>query len=188
MRPHTMMLAAATCLPFAVALQQPAEARARVGKPAPWFELERLSGKSFTRGQLRGRPAVLVVGRTQAAAPPCKKWVLEIIRRHGSSLPVYQVIVVDKSWFVPRSLVLGKVRDFAPRHLHHRVLLEWYTVFADRYGIAKHDDPVVLVLDPSGVVRWRHRGVLTAAAAKRLDRVLSSFDKGSGATASLPPR
>lgn len=171
-----------------IAWQHPADARARVGKPAPWFKLEKLSGKSFSRGQLRGRPAVLVVGRTQEAAPLCKKWVLEIIRRQGISLPVYQVIVVDKSWFIPRSFVIDKVKEFTPRRLRHRVLLEWYTVFSDRYGIAKHDDPVVLMLDPGGLVRWRYRGSLTAAAAKRLDRVLGSFGKDSAATALLTPR
>jgi hypothetical protein len=158
-----------------VGWQQPAAAGARVGKPIPWFKLEDLVGKRFSKGRLRGRPAVLVVGRSQRAAPPCKKWILEIIKRHGMKLPVYQVIVVDKSWFIPRSLVIDKVKEITPRNLRHRILLEWYTVFADTYGIPTHDEPVVLVTGPDSVLRWRHKGPPTRAAIERLTTVLRSI-------------
>lgn len=165
------LLAAAACLLFATT----AEARASVGERAPWFRLEGLTGKRVTRAQLRGRPLVLVVGRTQRAAPPCKRWMLGIIGRHGPRLQAFQVIVVDKSWYIPRSLVLGKIRGFIPARLRHRVLLEWYTVFADHYGVPKHDDPVVFVINAGGEVRWRHRGAPSAAAFGRLGRVLDAL-------------
>jgi len=144
-----------------------------VGQPAPWFNLEDLQGRSFASARLRGKPAVLVIGRTQKAAPPCKAWVLELLRRHGRALPVYQVIVVDKSWFIPRGLVLGKVKGFTPGDLRDRVLLEWYTVFADTWGVPLHDDPTVMVLDAGGVMRFRRRGAMTARALEQLNLVLN---------------
>jgi peroxiredoxin len=167
-------LVAAVCMAAVASWSSPTSAKGRRGERAPWFKLEDIKGNSFSRARLRGRPAVLVVGRTQEAAPPCKKWVLEIIKRQGKRLPVYQVIVVDKDWFIPRSLVISKVKDFTPRNLRHRVLLEWYTVFADAYGVSKHDDPVVFVLGPDGTIRWRHRGRLTRAALAELDRALQT--------------
>lgn len=153
---------------LALAWPAPAVARATVGRRAPWFRLETLEGKTLSSRELLGRPAVLVVGRTQKAAPPCKKWALTLIKRYGDKVPVYQVIVVEKPWYMPRSLVLRKVRGFAPRAHHDRVLLEWYTVFAEAYGVAKHDDPVVLVQDRKGVIRWRRRGPMTRGALSRL--------------------
>jgi hypothetical protein len=170
----TRITTTATLTLAMLAWSAPADARGRAGERAPWFKLENIHGHSFSRAQLRGRPAVLVVGRTQKAAPPCKKWVLDIIARQGKELPVYQVIVVDKDWFIPRSLVLSKVKGFAPRHLHHRVLLEWYTVFADAYGIPRHDDPVVLVVGADGTIKWRYRGKPTRAAHRQLESVLQT--------------
>lgn len=179
---HLVLLGLAASLVW----QSSADARARVGKKVPWFELQDLRGKSFSRRRLRGRPAVLVVGRTKKAAPPCKKWVLEIIARQGLKLPVYQVIVVDKAWYIPKSIVISKVKDFSPAKLRHRVLLEWYTVFAEAYGIKKHDDPVVLVIDAAGVLRWRHRGRLSRSAFERFERKLTSVIAATSSPASLP--
>lgn len=174
-RPRTTtctLLAASACLLLLAGAQGQAEARARVGQPAPWFKLEDLRGRSFASARLRGKPAVLVVGRTQKAAPPCKQWVLELIRRYGRALPVYQVIVVDKSWFIPRSLVISKIEGFIPRRLRHRVLLEWYTVFADTWGVPLHDEPTVMILGSDGVLRHKHRGAMTKRALKRVERTL----------------
>lgn len=167
----------------------PAPAAPRIGQRAPRFELWTLSGERFSHERLRGQPAVLVVGRTQKAAPPCKKWAVGIIKRR-QSLAVYQVIVVDKPWYIPRSFVLDRVRAFTPRHLHGRVLLEWRTAFAEAFGIDKHDDPVVVVLGPDSVIRWRYRGHLAPSASRRLDGVLEQLARMSSPPpgASVPPR
>ena len=162
------------CLVITTTWPVAAGGQAVVGRRAPWFRLESLEGKTFTSRNLLGRPVVLVVGRTQKAAPPCKKWMLALIKRYGKQVPVYQVIVVDKPWYMPRSLVLRKIRSFSPRKHHDRVLVEWYTVFAGAYGVARHDLPVVLVQDRKGVVRWRHKGRMTRAALSRLSAVVGT--------------
>jgi hypothetical protein len=161
------------------ALATNAHARGQVGEKAPWFQLERLTGGSVSSAALRGKPAVLVIGRTQEAAPPCKEWAIAAINRHGARASVHQVIVVEKPWFIPKTLVYGKVKGFVPDHLHGRVLLEWFTVFADAYGIPKNDEPTVLVLDRDSTIRWRHAGKLTPAALARLGSELAAAASGA---------
>lgn len=168
-------LVGAACAAACLLISAGAHGRAVVGKPAPWFKLQSLNGRTFTRQQIKGRPALLVVGRTQRAAPPCKKWVLRVIKRRGASLPVYQVIVVDKAWYIPRGAVIKRIKGFSPRRWHHRVLVEWYTVFADTWGVSKHDEPVLFLLDRRGVVRFRHRGPVTTRALSRLEAALKRF-------------
>lgn len=172
----------ATVALLAGTLTPNAHARGQVGERAPAFQLERLTGGSVSSGALRGKPAVLVIGRTQEAAPPCKEWAIAAIKRHGGRASVHQVIVVEKPWFIPRTLVYGKVKGFVPEHLHGRVLLEWYTVFAEAYAIPKNDEPTVLVLDRDGTIRWRHAGKMTGAALARLGSELDAVS-APGATA-----
>lgn len=164
-----------TAFLIAGAFSSEALARGQVGEHAPWFELERLTGGKVAAARLHGRPAVLVVGRTQRAASPCKEWAFAIIERYASRLPVFQVIVVDKSWFIPKSLVYAKVKSFVPATLHDRVLLEWHTAFAEAYGIDKQDEPVLLVLDSDAVIRWRYQGAMNHAALARLGRAVGAL-------------
>jgi len=161
-------------LVFALLAALPASA-APLGKPAPGFLLEDLYGRKFSSTWLKGRLTVLVVGGTQKAAPPCKEWALALLKRHGEKLALYQVIVVDKAWYIPRGAVIGKVKDFVPAALHHRVLLEWYRVFADLYGIPKHDDPVIVVIGRDGILRMQHRAHPSEAALKRVSDLLRSL-------------
>ena len=157
-------------------------------KPAPYFRLKSFTGKSVDTHQLRGRPAVLVVGRSRKSAPPCKVWMLKIYKQYLApavaaprgkpraprpTIQLYQVIVLDTPWYLPRVLVRSKVKDFIPRGHLHRVLLEWKLAFARIWSIAKHDLPTVFVLDAKGIVRWRHKGKLTPRAHARFQAALA---------------
>ena len=172
----TMMLPC--CL--ALAWPAPAEARALVGRPAPVFRLKTFKGKVVSSFDLRGRPAVLVVGRSKKAAPPCKDWMLRVHKHHfkqpgARKIHLYQVIVLDNPWYLPRPLVRSKVKGFVPKQHLHRVLLEWKLGFARIYGIPKHDLPTIFVLDEKGVVRWRHKGKLSKGAWARLQKVMAGL-------------
>lgn len=173
------MIRRAALAAVALALASPPVAAAPLGKPAPGFQLEDLYGRKVASSSLR-RPTVLVVGGTQKAAPPCKEWAVALLKRHGSSLSLYQVIVVDKAWYIPRGAVIGKVKDFVPPALHHRVLLEWYRVFANLYGIPKHDDPVILVIGPDGVLRLQHRAHPSEAGFRLVGDLLRSLARAPG--------
>ncbi|MCA9665518.1 MAG: hypothetical protein KC503_08015 [Myxococcales bacterium] len=174
--PAALLLSLSLLSMPAAARAAPPQRGARVGKRMPWFELPNLkNGRKVGLAQLRGHTTMLVVGRSKRAAPRCRAWGVALHRRFRSWLEVYQVAVIDKPWYMPRALVLRKVRTFSPAGLHHRVLLEWYTVFADSAAIARHDDPVLLLVGPDLIVRWRYRGQLDAAALARAHRVLAAY-------------
>ena len=89
--------------------------------------------------------------------------------RRSASADVYQVIVVDKPWYAPRGAVLSEIRKFVGAGHDDRVLLEWYTAFADSYSIPVDDEPRLLVLDRHGTVRLVLRGVLTTERLSLLE-------------------
>jgi hypothetical protein len=153
----------------------PAYGKAELGKAAPFFDLKAYTGERVTQRSLLGKAAVLVVGRTEKAAPPCKEWALRLIKHYGDKAHVYQVIVLKTSWYIPRSLVLKRVRGFIPGDFLGRVLLEWYTVFADTWGVPMHDDPTIFGLDPKGVVRFIRRGRMEKKALSDLLATLAPF-------------
>ena len=154
---------------------------ATVGQVAPWFALQTITGRRVTRDSLRGRVAVLVVGRTYASAPPCKKWVIALSRETRAA--VYQVIVADKPWYIPRGAVMSKIKGFTPPAYHDQVLIEWRAVFADRYRIPEAAEPHVLVIDRRSNIRARLRSEPTGkrlAQIEALVRRLSATSSSRG--------
>jgi len=147
------------------------------GRRAPWFRLKSITGKTVTNKTIRGRPAIIVVGRSFKSAPPCKKWILELAKLYGAKAAVHQVIVADKPWYIPRSAVLKKIRNFTPPAHRHRVLVEWYKVFAKVWNVPQHDHPTIFVIDAKGVVRLRMRGKMTTASLRRVHRAVHSRAK-----------
>lgn len=142
-------------------------ARARpgsVGSHAPSFRLQTIPGSWVALRSLRGRKVVLVVGMKQKAAPRCKKWMQALVKRYPPrtqrKVEVYQVVVVNKAWYIPRSLVLSKLKGFIGAAYHDRFLIEWYRVFAEQYKVPKSTLPVVFVIDEKGTIRFRTRDTL----------------------------
>lgn len=135
--------------------------KAEVGMKAPWFKLKSVTGKVVTNKTLRGFPAVLVVGTSRKSAPLCKKWIYKAMETYGRKIYVYQVIVTDNPWFIPNHVVISKIKKMIDKKHLHRVLVEWFTVFADTYGVGKSDLPTVFVMDRQGIIKWRHQGALT---------------------------
>ncbi len=130
----------------------------------------------MSRASLAGQVAILVIGRTRPAAPRCKEWILTLLARFR--VAIYQVIVIDKPWYAPRSAVLSELRRFTGAGHDRRVLLEWYTVFADSFGIARDDDPRLVVMDRHGIVRLLLRGSLTAQRFALLRQTVAGLLSG----------
>ena len=156
---HATSLGAALLLGALVA-SPPADARAKgqVGQRAPDFRLQTIAGNWVSLAKQRGRKVVMVVGMSKKSAPRCKRWMAKLVKRYPprkSPVEVYQVVVVDKSWYIPRSLVISKLKTFIGPSYYNRFLIEWYTGYAKRYGIPKSTLPVVLVVDEAGGAVWR---------------------------------
>ena len=130
-----------------------------------------MTGQTYGRGSMRGRRFVLVVGRTRRSAPPCKKWVIALAKANAT---VFQVIVADKPWYLPRGLVLREIRKFTPAAYYANVLVEWYRGFAKSWQIPKDNAPHVIVIDERSRVLARLRGKLTDARLKKVQIALTS--------------
>ena len=163
-------IALLTTAALPVVVPNAAHARAGIGDAAPWFRLQTIAGRTVSRDKLRGRVVALVVGQTYESAPPCKRWVIELSKK--TSATVYQVIVTDTPWYIPRGIVMRKIKSFTPAQYYDRVLVEWYRVFAKSYQVRKNDHPTVFVIDGRGVIRLRLEG---APDAKRYARVSAAI-------------
>ncbi len=163
--------------------------RGHVGAIASAFDLETLDGHSVRSKRLRGHRIVLVVGTTQGSAPRCKRWMEPLLRDYPpkkSPVEVFQVVVVDKAWYLPKSLVRSKLEGFVGKAFHDRFLIEWKTAFGTRYGVPRSSLPVVLLIDKSGVIRWRLRDTYTKARYLTLRRAIDGPAAASQATTRQP--
>lgn len=154
MRTRALILGWAFLLPLTNASLAAAKKPIGVGDYAPLLDLDTLVQTRISMRKLLGTPLVLVVGRTRQSAPRCKRWMKALLDAYPKKPHVYQVVVADKSWYIPRAAIRSKLRSIVGPDHHDRFLIEWYTGFADQYGITKHDHPVLYVIDKKGVVRW----------------------------------
>lgn len=143
--------------------------KALIGKQSPWFKLDRMTRGTVSRDDLRGHPAVLVVGRSRKSALPCREWVIGLSKRHNHSVSVFQVVIALKPWFLPRFLVRRELKKVTPPAYYHQVLIEWRDGFAKLFDIPEDDTPTVLLLDKSNVMRMMHRGPMTKAAWEKIE-------------------
>ncbi|PID39307.1 MAG: hypothetical protein CSB49_01665 [Proteobacteria bacterium] len=154
--------------------------RGGIGSHAPLFRLQTIPGSWVALRKLRGSKVVLVVGMKQEAAPRCKAWMQALVKRYPPrkqhKVEVYQVVVVDKSWYIPRSLVLSKLKGFVGKAYHDRFLIEWYRGFAEQYQVPKSTLPVVFVIDEKGVIRYRTRDTITK---QRFATLIATIDRNA---------
>ena len=123
------------------------------------FRLPNLNGEVISSGQLKGRPMVLVVGTSKLAAEDCREWMLTLHDNFKDSrAAVFQVIVLNKAWYIPDFMVIKELKDFVPSHGHELVLLEWKTRFGDVFKIPYDHSPRVIVVDQSGRIRKWYQG------------------------------
>ncbi len=155
----------------------------RPGVAAPAFELPRMTkGKVNSKVAFKDRVGILVIGSTEAAAPACRKWMMSLDEQYKSSSDValFQVAVLNASWFVPHFAVKAKLRDYVPEHGYHKVLLEWGLDFAKRYHIQKTDFPRVVVIDSKGIIRLWLEGPMTKARLAQTGKLISSLQSPAG--------
>src|SRR5687767_1470897 len=143
----------------------PSRAGVHVGEAAPPFALPSLLGKEHHSEDFRGKPLILVIGTSTQAAEACREWMLALERNfRGAPVQVYQVIVLDTGWYVPKVMVTNRIKAFVPEHGHELVLLEWKRKFRDDFGIPYDHVPRVVVLDRDGVVQTATKGAMTDTA------------------------
>ncbi|MBW2735662.1 MAG: redoxin domain-containing protein [Deltaproteobacteria bacterium] len=152
----------------------------KVGEKAPLFSLENIPGQTIHLAKLRGQKVLLVVGMSKKSAPHCRDWMKALLARYAQNAQnphLLQVVVTDNSWYIPKWLVRKKLKEFAGKKHHSKMLIEWGLGFAQRYGIKKDDTPTVISIDEAGIIRWRHHGRFTKTALEKLTETLKKLQK-----------
>lgn len=129
-------------------------------------------------GSLRGRVGVLVMGFTQGSRAEVTEWGKRLNADYAQSPTVshYEMAMVASVPKVVRGLVVMKIKDsipepgqrtFVPVEDHQK---DWKRIAA----FGAEDDAYVLVVDGSGVVRWRFQGACTAASYEAMHRAIAA--------------
>jgi peroxiredoxin len=125
-----------------------------VDKPAPNFELTDLEGDSVRLSSYRGR--VVFVNFWATWCEPCQR-----------ELPAFQSYMAGENGAVILAVNAGETLDqintYFEEHDIHDVptLLDTNLAIYDLYNIDRL--PTTYVIDPAGVVRYRHLGEMTTA-------------------------
>jgi xanthine dehydrogenase YagT iron-sulfur-binding subunit len=130
---------------------------AGVGSPAPDFTVADANGRSITRDELRGRPAILAFhppGWDPARTEQFAQFNAMVSRVPGVGAEVPLLADLDP---------FGEI--------------------AERFGVLS--EHAVFVLDAAGVIRWRHVGAITAAGMDSLATALASLVPDDDKTRSL---
>lgn len=176
-----------TCLPSAVALllvlspfhavAGSTQKKGAVGTPAAKFKLDRLTGGQVSSDAYRGKPAVLIVARKLQAAPHCKAWTLQLTERFGRKSHIYNLIVTNNPWYIPKAVVRSKLSDFVPKSHHHLILIDWGIKIEKEYGIVGDGIPTLFVVDGKGKIALRYKG---AYNKKAYDQIVKCYTDHEG--------
>jgi len=122
-----------------------------INKPVPPFDLPGSPGFSST--DLRGRP--IVVNFFASWCIPCVEEAPVLMALKAQGVPIYGIAYKDKpdatAAFLARN---GDPYERLARDEPGRVAIDWGV-----YGV-----PETYLIDPQGIVRWRHVGPLTQDA------------------------
>ncbi|HJW89300.1 MAG TPA: redoxin domain-containing protein [Anaerolineales bacterium] len=131
-----------------------------IGKAAPDFELQNLSGESVRLSELRGR--VVIINFWATWCGPCRLEMPAIQARYDRHPAELEVLAVN--FDEPQAAVQAFVNELG---LTFTVLLDPGAQVQDLYRVRGY--PTTYLVDPDGVVREVHIGLMTE---KQLDAYL----------------
>ena len=147
----------------------------RVGERLPALEGDFLSGKpAVLPDAARGKVALLLLGFTYDSRFAVEKWGKWFKTTFGGQPQVtyFEVPMMGRAARMGRFFIDRGMRKNTPKEAHGNVV----TVYGDtgdwkvRMGVtdARENDAYLVLLDPDGVVRWRHSGGFDEAQAAGL--------------------
>jgi peroxiredoxin len=138
------------------------------GLPAPDFRLEDQQGHDFTLSMQRGHILVLLAG-DRAGSEENRAWGFLLGKRYGSAITI---IGIADTRGVPFFLK-DRVRN-SFRKERVRMLMDWDGSVFDGYGFtAGHAN--IVVIDRSGVIRYRYAGGRDPRVEERLGQQLADM-------------
>jgi cytochrome c biogenesis protein CcmG/thiol:disulfide interchange protein DsbE len=137
---------------------------AAVGKPAPVFMLEDLSGAPLSSKTLRGKPLYINVFATWC--PPCRIELPEIVRSYERFKTKVAFLGVDEQE------PAGKIEPFRrTMGIRYPVAIDWGQMEA---SYRAHSVPTSVFIDRHGIVRALYRGPIPDTLLQRYLQLIAA--------------
>ena len=147
-------------------------------QPLPVLKGKYLSGRdAILPADCKGKVALLAFGFTYDSRHAVEDWSNRFRKDFGkdSRVTFYEIPVISGAAQLGKWFIDSGMRKGTPRELHENVI----TIYGGAAPWKKYlnyrsaDDAYLVLLDPSGAVRWRHAGKFDDAAYKELEAAVA---------------
>ena len=130
------------------------------GSSVPSFEATALTHQKVTAQQLIGRPTILIVTPTKAAAEDTRQWAVALRNSlNERSVRVRDVLAIDLPFFMSESDAIGRAREKIPARYHDQTWLLAEPSLEKALGIPTDSSSAfIFVLDAQARVVTRVQG------------------------------
>jgi ATP10 protein len=148
------------------------------------FEGENLAGKKVALPDAAaGRVAILIAGFSHASQRQTRPWdeTLEREFTEPAKAVVYPIAVLEGIPRFVRGMAVHGIKSGTPKPEWGRFLLVYQgaETLKREAGFAGPDDAYILVIDPTGAIRWRFHGPETEAALAQVRQQVQSAAAGA---------
>jgi hypothetical protein len=153
------------------------------GEPMPALKGEFLSGRqALLPGAASGRVALLALGFTYDSRFAVEAWVGRFRKDLGDNPQVtfYEVPMIGGMARLGKWFIDSGMRRGTPQKDHENVITVYGGTdpWKQRLGFQSPDAAYLILLDQSGVVRWRHSGVFDEEAYNGLSVQVAALLRG----------
>ena len=141
----------------------------------PQIEGENLMGRKIVLPEAAaGHRAILVIGFSHASQGQTKAWAERLDREfpNPSMVTVYPLAVLEAVPRLIRGMVSHGIKSDTPKEQRDRFLLVYHqeAELKTAAGFTAPDDAYILLLDASGVIRWRFHGPVTDSSVAGIQK------------------
>lgn len=129
----------------------------------PALEAQTLTDKKLTvPAAWAGKPALLIVGFSQASQRSSESWGKELLQDFGKDFPYYSAAVLEDAPRLLRGVITGGIKRSIPKPGHDRFLV-FYKGQKELKQVAgfdpkSPDDAYLVIVDAAGNVKWKFHG------------------------------
>lgn len=129
------------------------------------FTATALTGKTVTAQRLLGRPFILIITPSRAAAKETRQWAQALRQElHQPQVPIRDLLVIDLPFFMSERDALDRAREKIPERYHDQTYLLVESDLERNLGTPpSSEDAYVLVFNSDGRVMARVNGAPSTA-------------------------
>lgn len=136
-------------------------------EPFPSIQGENLLGKKVTVPEAwNGHSTVVVIGFTHASQTQTKAWAARL----RSEFNTYSIAVLEDAPRLVRGMAVRGIKGDVPQSDRDRflVIFQGEKELKQAVGFERPDDAYLVLVDSSGLIRWRFHGPLSESAFDEL--------------------